>query len=265
MSIVADDLVLRSGGATIIAGVTLALPATGGVAVIGPNGAGKSTLLRLLAGVVAPTGGAVTLDGTALAATPRTERARRIGYLPQQFTPHWDLTVADLVRLGAERTGPVAADRLGNVVADFGLSGFADRRWSTLSGGERARVLLAMVLAVDPDILFADEPGASLDVRHRLELVHMLAERSRRRLCVAAVHDLDLAFRYFDRVVLVAAGRIVADGPAEAILDDRRLDETFGVRFRRLKTEDGTILQAVQRPTVHRQPIAAATATWRSN
>ncbi|MTW17870.1 ATP-binding cassette domain-containing protein [Rhodoplanes serenus] len=249
----AQGLGLQRGGTTILADITLSLPATGSVALIGPNGAGKSTLLRALAGLLVPDHGTVRLGDRPVAALPTAERAATIGFLPQHFAPHWDLRVVDLVRLGVERGGTAspdaaATDSVAAVLAAHGLGPLAQRRWSALSGGERARVLLAMVLAVDPPVLIADEPGASLDVRHRIGVVDGLARRGRDRLCIVAMHDLDLAFRAFDRVVLLAGGRLAAAGTAADLFHDRRLDRAFGVDFMRLETPHGRLLQAVARP-----------------
>jgi iron complex transport system ATP-binding protein len=240
----ADDLVVRRGGASLLAGITLPLGPNGSVAVIGPNGAGKSTLLKVLAGIETPNAGAVRIGDQAMALLASAERARRVGYLPQHFEPHWNLTVADLVRLGAGRAGPPAMGAIETALATFDLATLRLRRWSTLSGGERARVLLAMVLAIDPPVLLADEPGASLDIRHRLDVVQALARRGKYRLSVVVMHDLDLAFRFFDRIVVMDRGLIVADGPAPALFDDPRLDAAFGVRFERLKTTQGDVLRA---------------------
>jgi iron complex transport system ATP-binding protein len=175
-------------------------------------------------------------------------RARRIGFLPQHFEPHWDLAVGDLVRLGAARDPELAVDAAPKILARFELGGLERRRWSTLSGGERARVLLAMVLVADPPILLADEPAAALDIRHRLDVIGALAARGRDRLSVVVVHDLDLAFRFFERVVVMVKGRIVADAPAAALLADPRLDAAFGVRFERIRTAEGWSLQASRSP-----------------
>jgi iron complex transport system ATP-binding protein len=239
----ADGLFLRRGGANVLAGISLSLSPTGSVAVVGPNGAGKSMLLKVLAGILAPTTGEIRIGGQDLARLSGAARARQIGYLPQHFEPHWDLTVADLVRLGAERAGSLTKGVVEEIMARFELAALHGRRWSTLSGGERARVLLAMVLAVDPPALLADEPAASLDIRHRIDVVRSLVQRGTYRLCIVVMHDLDLAFRFFEKVAVMDRGRIVASGHAQDIFDDDRLDAAFGVRFERLKAGRHSLLR----------------------
>jgi len=243
----ARQLVVRRGGARLLDDLSLALGPAGSVALVGPNGAGKSTLLRTLAGLDQPTSGAIELDGGALSALAAAVRARHIGYLPQHFEPHWDLTARQLVDIGAQRVPEVSAAAIGAIMAKYELADVADRRWSTLSGGERARVLLSMVLVSDPPVLLADEPAASLDIRHRLEVAAALAARGRAGLSIVVVHDLDLAFRFFDRVVVMQAGRIVADGPADELFADKRLDAAFSVNFERVVTESGRSLVASER------------------
>lgn len=243
-ALAADKLTVRRGDAVLLRDLSLTFDATESVAIIGPNGAGKSTLLKVLAGIETPTAGRVRLGRRTLAELAAPARARSIGFLPQHFEPHWDLCVAELLEIGVARADGLPVDALEKVMAAFELVGLEKRRWSTLSGGERARVLLAMVLVVDPPVLLADEPSASLDIRHRLDVVQALAARGRDRLSVVVVHDLDLAFSCFERVVLLAAGEVVADQPAASLVDDPRLDEVFGVRFERLRTGEGWHLSA---------------------
>ncbi|MBN9514279.1 MAG: ABC transporter ATP-binding protein [Alphaproteobacteria bacterium] len=243
-ALIADKLTVKRDNATLLDGLSLSLGPTGSVAVIGPNGAGKSTLLKVLAGIEAPTSGRILLGDRDLASLSHAARAHALGFVPQHFDPHWDLSVGELVQLGAERGERVAQEAVDKIIAAFELAGLGHRRWSTLSGGERARVLLATVLVVDPPVLLADEPAASLDIRHRLDVIRALAARGRDRLSIVVVHDLDLAFSFFDRIVLVDRGTVVADAPAPALLDDPRLDAVFGVRFERLQTNDGWLLRA---------------------
>ena len=242
--IATESLVVKRGGATLLDNLTLSLGPTGSVAVIGPNGAGKSTLLRTLAGIEPPTSGRVRIGDRDLSSLSGAARAQAIGYLPQHFAPYWDLSVNELVRLGAERTGKIAHDIIEKALADYELETLHHRRWSTLSGGERARTLLAMVLAVDPPVLLADEPAASLDIRHRLDVVRALAERGRDRLSVVVMHDLDLALRFFERVILLDRGRVEVDCSASDLAADQNLDRVFGVTFERYKTLFGLALHA---------------------
>ena len=241
--LVASDLVVRRGAATLLERLSLSLSSPGAVALIGPNGAGKSTLLRILAGIEAPHSGTVRVGDRNLESLPPAVREATIGYLPQHFDPYWDLTVADLVQLGAARGAQRRSGAIEGSRDTFELAALWRRRWSTLSGGERARALLAMVLVVDPPILLADEPAAALDIRHRLDVIRTLGQRGGERLSVVVVHDLDLAFRFFDRVVMVDRGRIVADAPAQELIADPLLDRVFAVRFERLKTADGWLLR----------------------
>jgi ABC-type cobalamin/Fe3+-siderophores transport system ATPase subunit len=247
--IAADNLVVKRNGATLIDGLSLSMGPAGSVAVIGPNGAGKSTLLKALAGIEKPTAGAIRIGDRDLASLSNAQRAATVGYLPQYFDPHWDLTVAELVRLGAERGDRLPAGAIEQATGRFELTTLGRRRWSTLSGGERARVLLATVLVVDPPVLLADEPAASLDIRHRLDVIRALTRRGDDHLSVVVVHDLDLAFTFFDRVIVIDRGKVVADGPAKSLIDDRRIDAAFAVRFDRLKTPDGWLLRAATRET----------------
>lgn len=231
----ARSLTLRHRGRSVLDAVSLHLPACGAVALVGPNGAGKSSLLSLLAGLQAPASGSVLLDGQDIATLPVAERARRVGYMPQRFAPHWDLTLAELMHMRLAGRGDVEA-----AIAGAGLQDFTRRRWSTLSGGEQARALLATVLATDPPVLLADEPGAALDVRHRLALV----QRGRERLVLVVMHDLDLALAHFGRVIVLDQGRIALDGAPAELLHAPGLDAVFGVDFERIDAPPQTLLRA---------------------
>jgi ABC-type cobalamin/Fe3+-siderophores transport system ATPase subunit len=243
-TLVADNLVLRRGGATLVDRVSMTLGPTGSVAIIGPNGAGKSMLLKMFAGIETPTAGEARIGDSSIAQLSSKARAQQVGYVPQYFEPHWNLSVDELVKLGAERGDGAPEGAIETAIAAYELSALRERRWSTLSGGERARVLLAMVLIVDPPVLIADEPAASLDIRHRLDVVQTLVRRGKERLSVVVMHDLELTFRFFEQVILIERGRIVAHAAARDLIDDPRLDAVFGVRFERLRTPQGALLQA---------------------
>ncbi|MCK8784180.1 ABC transporter ATP-binding protein [Roseomonas sp. NAR14] len=243
----AESVTVRRGGRALVEAASLSLRAGEVLALVGPNGAGKSTLLRTLAGLETPASGTVRLEGRPLAGWPVPARVRRIGYLPQSFTPHWDLTARALIGLGAGRgavlpwggtaSGPADAPDGGidALAAGFDLADRLDRPWSTLSGGERGRALLAAVLATEPPVLLADEPAAALDIAQQLRLMRRLRARADagRGAAIVVLHDLNLAARWCDRVAVLRAGRLVLDGESGPVLRDPALDAAFGVRFRR--------------------------------
>ncbi|MEX0851822.1 MAG: ABC transporter ATP-binding protein [Bauldia sp.] len=220
---------------TVVAEVTLSIHAGEFVVVVGPNGAGKTTLLRAIAGLV-PAVGAVTLAGTPLGRLSLAERARRVAYLPQGHVFHWPLPVAEIVALGRLPRGAgadlSAVDRaaVARAMVATGIAAHAARSVTTLSGGERARVAIARVLATEAPLILADEPTASLDPRYQLVVVDLLRRHAQGGGAVVAVlHDLSLAARSADRVVVMDEGRIVADGAPRAVLTAERLAQTFGV------------------------------------
>jgi len=217
-------------------GITLELRPGQVTAICGPNGAGKSSLLASLAGLIAPDQGAAMLDDAGLAAMPALERARQIGYLPQQAEVAWQLAVETLVGLGRLpwREG-AQADRaaIDAAIAALGLDALRHRPVQHLSGGERARALLARVLAGTPRWLLADEPLANLDLAHQAAMLCHFRDLADRGLGVVLVlHDLALAMNRADRVVVLKEGRIVADGPGEQALSADLIEQVWGVKAR---------------------------------
>jgi iron complex transport system ATP-binding protein len=206
-------------------------------AICGPNGAGKSTLLACLAGLLVPDRGGVTLDGEALAALPATARARAIGYLPQTPEVAWDMTVETLVSLGRIPWpgAPVAEARaaIADAIAAMDLAALQDRPVSRLSGGERARALMARVLATRPRWLLADEPLANLDLGHAAALIARLRDQARGGAGVVLVlHDLASAMNHADRVLVLGGGRLLHDGPPEQALGADVVREVWGMAAR---------------------------------
>ena len=224
------------GARTVLHGTDVALAPGGLIALVGPNGAGKSTLLRALAGLVRPTAGAVTLDGTDIATLSRAALATRIAVVPQTFDTLFPFTAREIVGLGrSARLGlfarPSAADvaAVTRAIADQDLDALADRRIDALSGGERQRVVLAMAFAQESDVLLLDEPTAHLDPAHQRGTLRRVADLARDRgvIALAVLHDLNLA-ALADRVIVLDAGRIAADGPPAEALAPEVLAAVFG-------------------------------------
>jgi iron complex transport system ATP-binding protein len=205
-------------------------------ALLGPNGAGKTTLLTCLAGLRVPDAGHVRLDEIDVVALDGRVRARRMGLLPQNSEVHWDIDVATLVGLGRfphrGRWGESADDKRAvlRAMAATDVTQFASRSAKQLSGGERSRVLLARVLAGEPEWLLADEPLASLDPAHQLDVLDQLrAAAARGAGVIVVLHDLSHAARVADDVVLLREGRVVAHGARNDVMTADRVRETFGI------------------------------------
>ena len=224
-------------GRTVLADVSLALPAGHLVALVGPNGAGKTTLLRAVAGLV-PSTGAVHVRGDALSALPLRERAKRFAYLPQGHVVHWPLPARDIVGLGrfphgvtdpAQMTGR-DIDAVSRAMQAADVVGFADRPVTELSGGERSRVALARALAVEAPVVLADEPVASLDPRHQIDVMQTLRKAADDGVLVIVVtHDLGLAARFADHVMVLSAGRLVVQGAPSAALSEQVMRDVFRI------------------------------------
>jgi iron complex transport system ATP-binding protein len=245
--LVAEALGVSVGNAAILREVEARLRPGRVTAIVGPNGAGKSTLLSCLAGLRRPDQGRVLLDGAPLQDIAARLRARRIGYLPQDAPLHWNIAVRALVALGrfpygdaASLEGGAAIDR---AMADLSLTELADRLAGTLSGGERARAMLARVLAGAPDWILADEPLAALDIAHRHALMIELRAIAARGVGVGIVaHDLALAARFADDAILLDGGALVAAGPAGDVLTPAVLSPVFDVTFAYARIGDASVL-----------------------
>lgn len=218
--------------------------------IIGPNGAGKSTLMRAMLGLTPIAQGDVTIDGQRLSEVAPRDLAQRIAYLPQGQTLHWPISVARVVALGRlPHLAPLscigAADQaaIGEAMARADVLHLADRDATRLSGGERARVMLARALAVGAPALAVDEPLASLDPGHQIDVMDLLGQEARRGSTVVAVlHDLTMAARYCDRILLIDRGLLVAQGTPSEVLTADRLRAVYGI--------DAVIDLSASRPTI---------------
>ncbi|HEX2317315.1 MAG TPA: ABC transporter ATP-binding protein [Thermomonospora sp.] len=259
MRISVEGLSWSAGGRTILRDVTAEVAAGETVGLVGPNGSGKSSLLRCVAGLRAPSGGTVRYDGQDIRGWPARRIARYVAFAEQTADTHSELRVADVVALGRTpfRDRWRGLDRTDRAVIDaalarMDLTALADREWRTLSGGERQRAHLARVLAQRPWGLLLDEPTNHLDVKHQLDLLHLLAETDQTILVV--LHDLPLAARFCDRLLLLDHGCLVAAGPPERVLTTDRLRDVFEVdaELGRDAAGDLTLTYRRTRPTARR-------------
>jgi iron complex transport system ATP-binding protein len=233
----ARGLNVTLAGRLVLKDVSLALSSGHLVALVGPNGAGKTTLLRALAGL-APSDGAIEVGSAALSSLSLRERARRFAYLPQGHVVHWPLAARDIVALGRYPHGATDPARLTPKDTEAVLRAmqatdvveFSERRVTELSGGERSRVALARVLALEAPVILADEPTASLDPRHQFDVMKSLrASADKGVLVIVVTHDLGLAARFADTVLVLSDGRLVSQGaPAEA-LSEKVMGEVFRI------------------------------------
>lgn len=233
----AEGLTVDLGSARILEDASLDVAAGEVVGLIGPNGAGKSTLLRALLGLVPVRSGDITLDGQSLAEMAPKDRARLLAYAPQGAPVHWPLTVERLVELGRmphlgpwQNLSPEDHERVEAALVATETTHLKTRIVTSLSGGERAGVMLARAIAVGAPWLLADEPVASLDPYHQIEVMEILRDLAGDKTGVVVVlHDLALAMRFCDRVFLLDKGRGVASGPPQEVLNTENLEQVYRV------------------------------------
>lgn len=245
----AQNISVRRGLAELLDDVSLELGTGELIGLIGPNGAGKSTLLSSLAGLEKNFTGVVQYQSQSIHQLKDAERAQQIGWMEQLSAPHWPVSVEQLVMLGRipylsrwqspSKHDHACVDKAINATDCDNLVG---RRVDTLSGGELTRVMLARVLATEPQVLLADEPIAALDIGHQLQIMDVLRNfASGEKGCVVVLHDLSLASRYCDRLVLLDQGKNVASGAPSDVLTPDKVREVYGVETMSVGPDDSML------------------------
>jgi len=221
------DVSFSYGNGLVLADVNLAVSPGDMVALIGPNGSGKSTLLKLIGGVLRPREGRIQLHGLDPARSKRRLVASKVAVVPQQFHMPFAFTVEEVVMLGRtpflgflSDASKQDVDAVRSAIDVAGATSLGKRYFNELSGGERQKVVLAMALAQQPQLLLLDEPTAHLDITHQIEILQLLAELNNQHhtTIIAAIHDLNLAAMYFQRLVLLHGGGVIADGTPSHVL-----------------------------------------------
>jgi iron complex transport system ATP-binding protein len=259
MTLTAHDVSWVRGGALVVDGVTLEPAAGETIGLLGPNGSGKSSLLRLLAGLDRPTGGVVRLGDADLRSVRRRDLARSLAVVTQESATEVAIRVRDVVALGRiPHRGAFGPDHhadtlaIDAALAQTGLTDKADRLWHELSGGERQRVQIARALSQEPSHLLLDEPTNHLDIRHQLEVLGLVAHLP--VTAVVALHDLNLAAMFCDRLVVLSAGRVVAAGTPVEVLTPELIADVYGVRADVVGDDAGGISVRYGRPAVSAAP-----------
>jgi iron complex transport system ATP-binding protein len=252
-------------GRPVLSGVSLRVRRGERLALLGPNGSGKSTLLKLISGILTPSAGSVLLDGRPPGTISRRELARSVAMVPQDFLVPFSFTAREIIELGRTpyltRWGnSTSRDRqfIDEAVKATGVTDISHRVFNELSGGERRRVMIAMALAQKSEILLLDEPTQQLDISRQGDVLSLIVELNTARgiTVVAAMHDLNLAARYFDRLLMLHRQSIAADGTPAAVLEPDLLQHVYGGQLEVRTSGDGAspVVLPIARPASRRKP-----------
>lgn len=237
MSLAAERITWKIGSRAIVDDVSFEVRPGETLGLLGPNGSGKTSLLRLLAGLRQPNAGRITLEGKDLRATQRRVIAKRVAFVEQHATTNASLKVVDVVKLGRfphrslfSTWSGIDQEAVESALERAGIAGMRDALWQNLSGGEKQRVQIARALAQSPKELILDEPTNHLDIHHQISLLNLV--RQLPVTSIIALHDLNHAAMFCDRLLVLRAGRIVASGSPEDVLTENLLREVFTVEAR---------------------------------
>ncbi len=236
MKLKVKDVEFGYNGILVLEGISIDLDRSEIIGIVGPNGAGKSTLIRCIDRILTPGGGTILLDGADISKMTRMEIAKEMGYVPQTTTRVFPATVFDTVLMGRRphlgwKSSVEDIDNVLEVLELLGIMEFAMRDFNEISGGQQQKVLIARALAQEADILLLDEPTSNLDIRHQLEVMDIMQGivRTKGISAIVAIHDLNLASRYTDRLLMMNGGRIFAAGSPESVLTVENIRRAYGV------------------------------------
>lgn len=258
MNLVVQELTCGYQGSFVLQHLSFKVSLGETIALLGPNGSGKSTLIKTLGGQLAPLSGSVEFDGRSIKQMRETELAKVVATVPQEEIPIFSFSVREIVMMGRLAHSSGFFDTAEDVrvvqqaLETADCEAFSDRPITELSGGERQRTLIARSLAQETPYLLLDEPTSHLDPLHQMEIA-MLTRRlaDQGKAIIAAVHDLNLAFDFADRCLLLAKGKLIADGPTLSTLKEEALEETYGISFERLSSADGRVFVRAKAPWSH--------------
>lgn len=254
MEIIVSSLSKRYGDVAAVSEVSFEVHPQEIVALVGPNGSGKSTVIKTMATIYNPSSGSITFDGEDIFAAEPADLAKRVGYVPQHFTYTLYSSVFETILLGRRRhiKWSVSAEELTRVqeaLDTLEISHLASKNMDELSGGERQKVFIARALAQDPALYLFDEPTSALDIRHQIDVMEIMREvtRSHNAAMIIAVHDLNLAYRYADVVVMLDHGKRTGYGRPEEILTPENIETVYGVTACMVENEYGRFLLPVRK------------------
>ncbi len=220
----------------VLKNVSIELAASEMLGVVGPNGTGKSTLLRCIDRILSPQKGCILLDGEDIKKMSRMELAKKMGYIPQSSSQIFPATVFDVVLMGRRphlnwRSSEEDTEKVLETLQMLNIEDLAMRDINELSGGQQQKVFIACALTQEPDVLLLDEPTSNLDIRHQLEVMDIIKNivREKRISAIMAIHDLNLAARYADRIIMMNSGKIFAAGSPSSVLTPENIKHVYGV------------------------------------